>query len=318
VVEKGLNSRLRFEQLPDELVAFAERTLGSRVVAVESQAGGFSPGTADRLLGDDGARLFMKAVSRELNAGSFRLFHAESAVLEALNDVRLPAPRFRGRHDFGDWVALAFDDVDGREPEPDDADAAAVFAALAALPDLSSGLTLPDGTQRTVRGVAARWAESWDDALAAGALEVLPPFAAAHSATIDELVRASAHASDGTRLQHVDAHADNMIVDRTGTAWLVDWSWAAVGAPWFDSLGLLASWLPDAGVETVQRWSTAQTGPLAAAVRDDVDAVLAGLFSSRLRASLQPSLPGLVGLREAQRQFAFHTLNWLAHRRSWA
>lgn len=313
-----LNNRLRFEQLPDEIVAFAESILGSRVAVAESQAGGFSPGTADRLLGEDGSRLFMKAVSRRLNAGSFRLFQAEAGVWNAVGGMCLPAPRFRGHTEFGDWVALAFDDIPGHEPEPDDTDLAAVMSALRQLPVAPEDLDLPAGMHRTVPGLVASWATGWDDSVALGALATLPPYATAHSSTIGELARGGVDASAGGRLQHVDLHADNVIIDRGGAAWLVDWPWAAVGAPWFDTLGYLASQLPGAPIEAVQRWAAHPQSPLVHAPADDVDAVLAALIGNRLRASLLPPPPALTGLREGQRAFALSALSWLAHRRGWA
>jgi aminoglycoside phosphotransferase (APT) family kinase protein len=317
MVEKKPNSRLRFEQLPHEVREFAQRMLGSRAVRAESQAGGFSPGTADRLLGEDGSRVFVKAVSSELNAGSFDLFRAELEVWQALDGITLPAPALLGHLEFGDWIALAFEDVQGHEPEATDSDVAAVLTALSAFPDAPPGLELPPGMSRTVRHEVDRWTSSWQQSVSEGALELLPPYVVDHSEEIGELVRAAAAAADGDRLQHVDVHSDNVIVDGTGAAWIVDWPWVAVGAPWFDALGYLATLLSDAPVEVVERWASGAESPLVQASADETDAVLAGFAASRLRASLRPAMPSIVGLREAQREFALVAFRWLAHRRGW-
>ena len=51
---------------------------------------------------------------------------------------------------------------------------------------------------------------------------------------------------------HNDLRPDNMLVDRDGTAYLLDWNWVCLGSAWVDFLGLL----PQAnrqGVD-VRRW----------------------------------------------------------------
>jgi hypothetical protein len=98
-------------------VRFAiENRLGSRVVSARSQAGGFSPGVAARLQLADAARVFVKAVCGSPNPESPDIHRREARIAAAL-PAHVPAPALRWSWDDGDWVVLAFDDVDGRAPE---------------------------------------------------------------------------------------------------------------------------------------------------------------------------------------------------------
>lgn len=60
--------RIAWHQLPGQLRARIESLLGARGVRAHSQASGFSPGSADRLLTADGQRVFAKAVHPDLSA----------------------------------------------------------------------------------------------------------------------------------------------------------------------------------------------------------------------------------------------------------
>ncbi|HWB36196.1 MAG TPA: aminoglycoside phosphotransferase family protein, partial [Rugosimonospora sp.] len=104
-----------WDDLPGYLRAAVEDVLGDRVVAAESQPGGFSPGTADRVRTATGRRAFVKAVSPAQNIDSPALHRREIRVSAALPD-HLPVPRLLGSYDDGDWVALVLEDVPGRHP----------------------------------------------------------------------------------------------------------------------------------------------------------------------------------------------------------
>ena len=68
-----------------------------------AQAGGFSPGTADRVRTADGRRAFVKAVSRTINAHSVELHRREIHVTGNLPEG-VAVPRLRGSYDDGEWV----------------------------------------------------------------------------------------------------------------------------------------------------------------------------------------------------------------------
>ena len=81
--------RLRWEQLPPEVHDAVAQVLGSPVRTTDSQPGGFSPGSADRVVTGDGRRAFVKAVSTAQNPLSPGLHRREGEVLDALQ--RTPA-----------------------------------------------------------------------------------------------------------------------------------------------------------------------------------------------------------------------------------
>ena len=87
--------RFRWDDLPEDVTRAVTETLGAPVVSAESQPGGFSPGTADRVVTADGGRAFVKAVSAALNADSPDLHRAEARVAERL-PPGLPVPHLLG------------------------------------------------------------------------------------------------------------------------------------------------------------------------------------------------------------------------------
>ena len=124
-----------WSDVPAHVQSALEAILGAPVVEAVSQPGGFSPGTADRVVLADGRRAFVKAVGRELNPDTPGIHRLEIAVMRTL-PPSVPAPRLLGAYDDGDWVALALTDVDGRHPaapwNPEELD-----RVLAAMTDLS-------------------------------------------------------------------------------------------------------------------------------------------------------------------------------------
>src|SRR3954463_16515538 len=107
--------RIRWTDVPPHVRRAVEDILGSPVVEAVSQAGGFSPGTADRVRTAGGRRAFVKAVSPAQNDRSVTLHRQEAAV-----SARLPAdphiPRLLDSYDDGECVALVLEDVEGAHP----------------------------------------------------------------------------------------------------------------------------------------------------------------------------------------------------------
>src|SRR3981189_1751134 len=97
--------RIGWVDLPPGVRQAVEAIVGGAVVEAVSQAGGFSPGTADRGRTADGGRAFVKAVSTAQNERSPELHRREARVTGAL-PTYVPAPRLLGCYENGDWVAL--------------------------------------------------------------------------------------------------------------------------------------------------------------------------------------------------------------------
>ena len=116
-------ARLAWHDMPQRIRAAIEAHLGSAVVEVISQPGGFSPGVAARLLTADGRRVFAKAVGPEPNPHSAGMHRREIAIAAAL-PRSAPVSRLLWSYDEGEpdaagaggWVALLFEDVPGRQP----------------------------------------------------------------------------------------------------------------------------------------------------------------------------------------------------------
>lgn len=311
------NRRLRWDQSPAAVRSWIEQVLGEPVIEALSQSGGFSPGTADRLTGVSGRRLFAKSVSRELNSRAFELFRAEAAVWATLGGLDLPAPAFRGVAEHKDWITLAFDDIAGREPGFDDGDIAAVFGALDALPDGADRLSFPPSPGAAGRSASARvaaWAAHWPALLDDGQA-LLPDRLHSRRAELAALAAGAEDAAAGTRLAHLDLRPDNVVLDADGRVWLVDWPWAGTGAPWFDALSYLTGLATSRPLAELDAWTSRPGSPLAAASPGAIDAALAAQGGALLVQASRPSR--LAGLTELQREFGLRLLDWVALRRSW-
>ena len=110
-------ARLDWADMPRRVRSEIEQWLGGVVVGAVTQPTGFSPGVAARLTTDDGRRVFIKAVGPEPNAESPRIHRREIRIATALPRAA-PVPQLLRSYDEGEggWVALVFEDVDGRHP----------------------------------------------------------------------------------------------------------------------------------------------------------------------------------------------------------
>ncbi|MEV4348896.1 hypothetical protein AB0J83_30940 [Actinoplanes sp. NPDC049596] len=93
--------RMRWGDLPNCVRAGVQEILGAPVIAAESQPGGFSNGTADRVYTTVGSTAFVKAISMSMNAGAAGLHRQEATVAAALPDD-VPVPRLYGVCDDGE------------------------------------------------------------------------------------------------------------------------------------------------------------------------------------------------------------------------
>jgi aminoglycoside phosphotransferase (APT) family kinase protein len=297
--------RLAWEALPGEIRAAIEQRLGAPVARAVTRPGGFSPGLAARLELDDGRRVFAKAVGPEPNPDSPELHRREVAIAAAL-PPETPAPRFFFSVEHESWVALVFEDVDGREPEmPWLEDELA--RVLDALTDLAGALTPPPLQAPTASKAYDELFRGWRTLAAEGGAGI-EQWAAER---LDELAELEAHwgeAAAGRTLVHGDVRADNILLTAERVVF-VDWPHACVGAAWLDLLLFLPSVAMQGGPrpwEVFDAHPLGQDAPSEAVV--PVVAALAGFFLQRC---MLPPPPGLSTLREFQRGQGIEALAWL-------
>ncbi|WP_327590995.1 aminoglycoside phosphotransferase family protein [Nonomuraea sp. NBC_00507] len=230
--------RLTWDDLPAEARAGIERLLGAKVAAAITQPGGFSEGLAARVRLADGRGAFVKA-AQSARAPAAASFHRREAAISVRLPARAPVPRMLGTYDDGDWIALAFEEIDGRLPaQPWRADelqrvleTAGKLAALLtpspidqaslARPRLGGWQALTARDERDALAVLAPWAVDRLDDLIATEEAAVSPFA-------------------GETLLHGDLYPFNVLVS-TDRVVVIDWPHAWVGAPYCDVITLLSS-----------------------------------------------------------------------------
>lgn len=303
--------RATWESLPVAVRAGIDDVLGSRVVAADNQSGGFSPGLAARVRCADGGRAFVKAVGMPLNPESPGLYRREIEVAAALPSG-VPAPRFRGSYDDGDWVALVFDEVDGRMPhEPWRPDELRLVAD--AVTGLSRSLTpCPVPSPRLARDEMREPMLGYRS-LAADPPDDLDPWERRHLDRLAALAESSLDVVDGDTLVHFDLRADNVLLSGS-RVWFVDWPWAFRGAAWLDSVLLMLN----AAYHGHDPEPYLDAHPLLAGVDPwHVTAVLAGFAGFFGAFGRRPPPPGLPTMRAFQLAQHATTLAWVRRRTGW-
>jgi hypothetical protein len=303
--------RLGWRDLPRHVRGGVEDLLGGAVVEAVGQAGGFSPGVADRVRTADGRRAFVKASGVDLNATTVDLHRREGRVVAAL-PPEVPAPGLLGVYDDGRWIALVLQDVPGRHPrtpwEP-----AELAAARAALDDLATRCTpapelgvppRPLAASEIVSGGPRAWRRL--------ARADLDPWAAANRDLLTALADEAAPQLVGDTLVHLDIRADNLLVDAAGRVTIVDWPYATTGPRWLDTLLLAVNVRLHGGREADALLAGA---PVAAGVAPRVfTAVLAAMAGSFADVARRPPPPGIPTVRAFQRRHADVLLDWVRAR----
>ncbi|GAA3210967.1 aminoglycoside phosphotransferase family protein [Actinocorallia longicatena] len=303
--------RLAWSEVPGWLHEEVAELLGARVAEAVTQRGGFSPGVAARLRLTDGSRAFVKAVSAEANPDSPDIHRAEIRIASAL-PPEVPAPRLLGSVDRDGWVALLFEDIDGRMPAQP-WDPAELDRVLDAVTRLAETLTpAPLAAPPTAERVGAGF-HGWRTLLHASPDELgrVDPWARRHLAELAEAEETWADAVAGDTLAHGDLRADNLLL--TGDrVYVVDWPWAGLAAPWFDLMAMLPSVRMQGGPapETIFDAHPAARGADPAGVT----AVLTALTGFFVRQSLLPPPPGLPTVRGFQAAQGRTSLSWLRTR----
>ncbi|WP_156250039.1 aminoglycoside phosphotransferase family protein [Pseudactinotalea terrae] len=298
--------RLAWSALPDHVRGEIEDRLGSAVVDVLSHEGGYSPGMAATLSTADGGRTFVKAVSASFHRRSWELYRDEARVNAMLPDAA-PAPRMLWSLDDGEWVANGFEAADEPVDLPWDE---RTLEEVLAVYDVLAGIEGPAGLPTVPHELGLM--TGWHTALADGSdLSSWDPWVAANLRDLERLSRNYGSRAAGTALVHLDARRDNM-VRRGGRVLLVDWPYAAVGAPWVDLLAQLPSITLEGGGDPADLW--ARAGISKDVAEDDVTTVLAGLTGYFVHGSVQPPPPGVPHVRQFQRAQGEIGLAWLRQR----
>lgn len=307
--------RLEWPHLPPHVRRTIERRLGTEVAEAISQGGGFTPGFASVLVGEDGSRHFVKAASTKAQRMFATAYREEARKLAAL-PTDAPAPRLAWLIDAEDWVVLEIEHVAARAPrrpwQPDD-----LSACLAMTERMAEALTpAPDGVgDGSFVADFADWPAYWEHVRAdadrwpelLGLLDHLDDAAA--------LAGRYAEVCDGDTLVHTDIRDDNLLLVDDGRVLLCDWNWPVRGAAWLDTLFLLIGPRGDGlDVETALA-----THPLTRDVpAEDVDTMLALVTGYFLRSATLPVPPTSPHIRDAQRWQGVVCWRWLAERRGWS
>jgi hypothetical protein len=298
-------NRLRWAELPEHVRARIGSLAGGPVVAAANCEGGFSPGLAARVRLADGRRAFVKAM--DVSAWPFQagLYRDEARVAARL-PAGLPAPEFLGCDDDGDWVILAFECIDGAEPARPwrEADLAAAVAAASDLAKTSAP-DLPTDHQRL-----GGWAEIGADRARLARLAACAPEATDRIGLLAELEVHGLAVARGSALVHFDMFAHNILLTADGVLF-VDWPHARRGAPFIDTVLLLAS----AVVDGIDPEPFLAASPLTASVdRLAIDGLIAAQAGFCLRDALRPPEPGLEPIHATKLDLGLAALTWLTRR----
>lgn len=307
---KAVGVRAEYQAMPSSVQKWLEGELGSPVVSAVTQVGGMSPGVAARLMTSDGQRAFVKAVGSAMNPDSPGMYRNEIATTEHVDGLPW-VPRLLSTFDDGDWIALLFEDIDGRQPHhPWTADE--VDAVFAALGQLTAALTPTPLDELPVLARTGLFTRSWNT------LQSEPPddLTSWELEHLDELVALVEHAADAVRgdtLAHIDVRADNTLLTPDGRVFFVDWANACLAAPWVDTviaaLDVVISG-SDVDVDTLlARHPCTRNTPA-----DDVTALVVtvtGMLAERSRA---PEPPGLPTIRSYQRMASAALTAWVKRR----
>lgn len=287
-----------------------EERIGGIVVEAVTQPAGFSPGLAARVRTRDGRRCFVKAVSEDANPDTPHMHRREAEVVAAL-PPEAAVPRLQWAYDEGGWVALGFEDIEGRMPaqpwRPDE-----LRLVVDGLRQLHDSLTpAPIASETAAQGFATH-IKGWDE-LKASHEARLDPWAIRNLNRLLELEAHAPKAVEGRTLLNFDIRADNLLI-ASGKVYFVDWPWARIGAPFVEWLGLAPSVYMQGGPKPEELLRMVPLGEV-----DDgaINAVIASLTGYFLAHSRRPPPQGIPTVRAFQAAQGDVALMWLRERTGW-
>ena len=284
-------------------------SLGSDVEEAVTQEGGYSPGAAVRVRTANGRRAFVKALSEDRHSPSLALYRNEAEVMPHLPED-LPVPRLLDVYDDGSWVALVYEDIEGRHPEIpwSSADMDRVAGAIS---DLGSALDPSPWTaarrfEVVNAGVMAAWRAFSDsppgdlDAVVIRMLDRL----AAEAVDLAEVVR-------GEALMHNDIRSDNILLTPGGRVVFTDWGMPCRGSVWQD----LMMFAFPAAAEGADPDLLVRTHPLTRDVaKANIDIVVAAGYAAYRMLAERPVDPSVPDGNSYHVACAKASLRWLERR----
>ncbi len=301
-------NRPRWNQLPPSIRAQVEQLIGGPVVRARNCPGGFSPGFASLLTRADGRLVFVKAMDADTWPGEAELHRTEARVGAALPST-IPAPRFLGTVDDGRWTALAFEGVDGAEPEQpwNTTDLDRVVAAV--LHQVNAGTSSPVAVPRDHPRLGG-WVEVARDRTRLTRLAEHSTWAADELPRLVRLERDGLAAAQGDSLVHFDLYPHNVLLTPDRVVF-VDWPHARRGAPLIDLVTVLSSAAADRiDPDPILDDHTATT-PVEPGT---VDAILAAHTGFLLSGGLSAAQPGLEAIATTKLHLGLGALTWLERR----
>lgn len=306
-----MGRRISWWQVPEHVRSSVDASLGSDVVEAVTQEGGFSPGAAARVRLASGGRAFVKALSMDLHASSVRMYRQEAATMPHL-PTDLPVPRLLDVYDDGEWVALVYEDVNGRHPgvpwRPDELDRVAE-----AIADLSAALDpspWPDAL--TFAEVNAGIIQAWQVL----AMSPPPDLDSSVRRMLNRLTDGDIDLTEvvrGDALLHNDIRSDNILLTPDGRVVFVDWGMPCKGAVWLDLMmfAFTAEFQGGADADLLAR-----RHPLTRDIADsNIDVVVVAGYAAYRSLAQRPVDPLMPDSKAYQIACAEASLRWV-HRRS--
>jgi hypothetical protein len=305
--------RSQWSDLPLTLRSAIGAQLGGEVGRVRPAGGGFTRAFAAVVTTVGGERAFVKAAP--VTDPTADWYAREAAVTAAL-PVGVPAARPLWVRREAGWFVLGLEALDARVPGlpwvPGELAAAlrawrVSAAALAEPPEALRAVGLP-GLPEIVRGEMSWWSEF---SFRGRTLPPAPAWVPSRLGELVELEQALPALVGGGGVLHGDLRVDNVLLDAGGAAWLCDWTWPCLGAPWFDAVTLLVSAFAS-GLDAdalVTQWD---------APADGVDGALAALGGYWLERAAGGPSSASPHSRQHQRFSGTQALAWLAARRGWS
>jgi Ser/Thr protein kinase RdoA (MazF antagonist) len=212
-----------------------------------------------------------------------------------------------GEVDGEQWIAVAFEFVDGRPPRrPWRADQ--LRLVLDKLTDIAPLLT-PAPPALELEPIEEHLVGTADGRLAR--IASMQPNSE-WLATVSSLcAHAAAGAIGGDSVVHMDLREDNVLIDTADNVWFVDWNWPVVGEAWVDLICLVLS----AAGDGLDAEALVANHPLSRDVDPHaIDALLAVLWTFWAVEAYEPVPHGSPHLRDHQRWYLEATRAWLTAR----
>ncbi|GAB3761051.1 phosphotransferase [Microlunatus parietis] len=306
--------RRPYLDLPAEVRAWVDRTLGEPVVEVADKQGGFSPGVAAVVAGASGHSLFIKAVGSAVNPDAIRMYREEQQHSARLPEIDfVPRTVATGELTVGEeqYAISALPAIDAAPPPHPWtlADANRAFDTVGELGDRLTPSPWPEPTGDEL----GRFFGGWRN-LGGGDPWLADPWIAERAERFAELEAATVERMAGDTLSHTDLRADNLLFgpDRV---WVVDWAAAQNAARWLDPALLLADLvvsradLGDGGEIDVARFAVEH--PALGTVPFEVNWAGVCCLAGALHGfSQRPAPPGLPTIRPWQARCADTMIAW--------